>query len=164
MPICQLQGTSGAIAPADPGVGTGTGALWVQADPCTAQAGMDPCEPQAGIPAVLPGEAAAVPPAVSAAHRHKPPVRATRRNEAWAMDFVADRLHGGSKLRVFTVIDVYTRECLAAASAFRDGPRSWRLWSPYDVTGVHRNASTVSREVNLPVGSQTCGRISTRSP
>ena len=61
MPICQLQGTSWAIAPADPGVGTGTGALWVQADPCTAQAGRDPCEPQAGIPAVLPGEAAAVP-------------------------------------------------------------------------------------------------------
>ena len=58
---------------------------------------------------------------VSAAHRHRPPVRATRRNEAWAMDFVADRLHGGSRLRVFTVIDVYTRECLAAASAFRMG-------------------------------------------
>ena len=37
------------------------------------------------------------------------------------MDFVADRLHGESKLRVFTVIDVYTRECLAAASAARMG-------------------------------------------
>ncbi len=58
---------------------------------------------------------------VSAAHRHLPPVRATRRNEAWAMDFVADRLHGGSKLRVLTVIDVYTRECLAAVSASRMG-------------------------------------------
>ena len=37
------------------------------------------------------------------------------------MDFVADRLHGGSKLRVFTVIDVYTRECLGAEVAFRMG-------------------------------------------
>ena len=37
------------------------------------------------------------------------------------MDFVADRLHGGSKLRVLTVIDVYTRECLAAVSASRMG-------------------------------------------
>ena len=37
------------------------------------------------------------------------------------MDVVADRLHGGSKLRVFTLIDVYTRECLAAVSAFRMG-------------------------------------------
>ena len=37
------------------------------------------------------------------------------------MDFVADRLHGGSKLRVFTLIDVYTHECLAGASAFRMG-------------------------------------------
>ena len=58
---------------------------------------------------------------VSAAHRHRPPAKATRRNEAWAMDFLAERLHGGSKLRVFTVIDIYTRECLAAASASRMG-------------------------------------------
>ena len=58
---------------------------------------------------------------VSAAHRSKPPVLARRWNEAWAMDFVADRLHGGSRLRVLTVINVYTRECLAGASAFRMG-------------------------------------------
>ena len=37
------------------------------------------------------------------------------------MDFVADRLHAGSKLRALTVNDVYTRECLAAVSAFRMG-------------------------------------------
>lgn len=30
------------------------------------------------------------------------------------MDFVADQLHNGQKLRVLTVIEVFTRECLAA--------------------------------------------------
>ncbi|MCG8429007.1 MAG: DDE-type integrase/transposase/recombinase, partial [Chromatiales bacterium] len=29
------------------------------------------------------------------------------------MDFVSDQLHDGRKLRVLTVVDTYTRECLA---------------------------------------------------
>lgn len=29
------------------------------------------------------------------------------------MDFVADQLHGGSKLRILTIVDTFTRECLA---------------------------------------------------
>jgi putative transposase len=33
--------------------------------------------------------------------------------QQWAMDFVSDALVGAHHLRVFTVIDVYTRECLA---------------------------------------------------
>lgn len=37
----------------------------------------------------------------------------TRPNEAWSMDFVHDQLASGSKLRLLTVIDVYTREALA---------------------------------------------------
>jgi putative transposase len=34
-------------------------------------------------------------------------------NERWAMDFMHDTLAGGEKMRVLTVIDVFTRECLA---------------------------------------------------
>ena len=36
-----------------------------------------------------------------------------RPNQAWSMDFVHDNLANGSKLRLLTVIDVFTRECLA---------------------------------------------------
>ena len=36
-----------------------------------------------------------------------------RRNQRWAMDFVADRLADGRALRIFTLVDVFTRECLA---------------------------------------------------
>ena len=69
------------------------------------------------------------------------------------MDFVADRLHGGSRLRVFTVIDVYTRECLAAASAFRMGAGEVvKVLDRFDAAEVFRNGFTVTREVNLPVG------------
>jgi putative transposase len=39
----------------------------------------------------------------------------TQPNERWAMDFMADGLAGGRKLRLLTVLDEYTRECLAIA-------------------------------------------------
>jgi putative transposase len=42
-------------------------------------------------------------------------------NERWAMDFMHDTLAHGEKMRVLTVIDVFTRECLAleAKKCFR---------------------------------------------
>jgi transposase InsO family protein len=35
------------------------------------------------------------------------------RNRVWAYDFVADRTHDGRPLKILTVVDEYTRECLA---------------------------------------------------
>jgi len=35
------------------------------------------------------------------------------RDHVWSYDFVEDRTHDGRKLRMLTVIDEYTRECLA---------------------------------------------------
>ncbi len=40
-------------------------------------------------------------------------LRPSRRNHVWSYDFVEDRTHDGRKLRMLTVIDEYTRECLA---------------------------------------------------
>jgi putative transposase len=37
---------------------------------------------------------------------------ALRRKERWSMDFVAQRLSDGRWIRVLTVVDQYTRECL----------------------------------------------------
>ena len=34
-------------------------------------------------------------------------------NEAWSLDFVADQLADGRRFRALTVLDVFTRECLA---------------------------------------------------
>jgi putative transposase len=36
----------------------------------------------------------------------------------WGMDFVADPLAGGRQLRTLTVIDLFTRECLAIEVGF----------------------------------------------
>lgn len=49
---------------------------------------------------------------VSCRHRtDRPPVEAA--DQAWSMDFLSDALADGRKFRALTVIDLYTRECLA---------------------------------------------------
>ena len=40
-------------------------------------------------------------------------LRPEHRNQVWAYDFVSETTHDGRKLRLLTVIDEYTRECLA---------------------------------------------------
>ena len=40
-------------------------------------------------------------------------LRPTHRNHAWSYDFVADRTHDGRSIKTLTVIDEYSRECLA---------------------------------------------------
>jgi putative transposase len=47
-----------------------------------------------------------------AARRVERPL-AQRPNEIWAMDFVSDALFNGRRFRALTVVDAYTRECLA---------------------------------------------------
>ena len=37
----------------------------------------------------------------------------TRLNQCWAMDFVSDQLYNGRRFRALTMIDLYSRECLA---------------------------------------------------
>jgi putative transposase len=49
---------------------------------------------------------------VSAAHRNKVPAAAGV-NESWSMDFVTDSLFNGRRFRSLTVVDNYSRECLA---------------------------------------------------
>ncbi|MCP1675707.1 transposase InsO family protein [Natronocella acetinitrilica] len=41
------------------------------------------------------------------------PLAPTMRNQVWAYDFVFDACANGQKLKCLTVIDEYTRECLA---------------------------------------------------
>lgn len=46
-------------------------------------------------------------------------LRPAHQNHVWAYDFVMDRTHDGRPLRMLTVIDEYTRECLAIDVARR---------------------------------------------
>ena len=47
------------------------------------------------------------------------PMAVTRPDEQGAMDFMHDTLSTGQAIRIFTLVDVYTRECLALAVAPR---------------------------------------------
>lgn len=40
-------------------------------------------------------------------------LRPTHRNHVWSYDFMADRTHDGRPLKILTVIDEYSRQCLA---------------------------------------------------
>ena len=46
-----------------------------------------------------------------------PPSRATAPQQRWSMDFVHDRLVDGRPVRILTVIDQFTRECVALVAA-----------------------------------------------
>ena len=47
------------------------------------------------------------------ARRRQPKQSVSAINEIWSMDFVADALFDGRRLRTLTIVDNYTRECLA---------------------------------------------------
>ena len=44
--------------------------------------------------------------------------RATRPGEVWSWDFVTDMIRSGYRLRMLTLIDEYTRQCLAIYPAW----------------------------------------------
>jgi putative transposase len=49
---------------------------------------------------------------IASAHSRQKP-RAEAPNQVWSLDFVADQLTDGRRFRALTVVDVFTRECLA---------------------------------------------------
>lgn len=56
------------------------------------------------------------------------PLAPARPNERWSLDFVHDRLVNGRTLRLLTVVDDYTRECLwIEADTSLSGPRVTRV-------------------------------------
>jgi putative transposase len=46
-------------------------------------------------------------------------LRPTHRNHVWSYDFLADRTHDGRPIKILTMIDEYTRECLAIVAERR---------------------------------------------
>ncbi len=50
---------------------------------------------------------------VTAASRQPPRTKPRAPNVAWSMDFVSDQTVDGLRFRALTVVDVFTRECLA---------------------------------------------------
>jgi putative transposase len=56
--------------------------------------------------------------------------RLTGANQEWAMDFIVDGLATGRMVRILSVVDVYTRECLALeADTSLGSGRVTRCWN-----------------------------------
>lgn len=91
---------------------------------------------------------------VSASHRHVQQRPSKTRNEAWAMDFVADQLHDGSKLRLLTIVDTYTRECLAVELGVR-----LNSGNVVDVLGRIAKDRGLPKRIHCDNGSEFSGRV-----
>ena len=82
--------------------------------------------------------------------RHKRPsmlrlelAEPTRPNERWAMDFVSDGLWNGRKFKALTVIDIFTKECLAIeVDTSIDGNRVTRVLDWLSITKGHPEVIT----------------------
>jgi putative transposase len=56
---------------------------------------------------------------VTAAHRRERPVL-SHPNQCWSMDFVSDNLFNGRSFRALTIVDNFSRECLAIDDPCRE--------------------------------------------
>lgn len=90
----------------------------------------------------------------------------TRANQQWVVDFVHDRLNDGRSFRIFSVVDGYTRECLAleADTSFASQrvsrvlddviaehakPETIRMDNGPELTSRHFLAWSVERKIEL---------------
>jgi len=91
---------------------------------------------------------------VSASTRHPARARPHATNTAWSMDFVTDRTVAGHPFRTLTVLDVFTRECLAVEPGHPFGAA--------EVVRVLRALAAtrgVPRRIYCDNGSEFAGRL-----
>jgi transposase InsO family protein len=83
---------------------------------------------------------------------------ATRPNETWAMDFVHDQLATGTKLRVLTIVDTFSRfsPALEPRLTFRGADVS-RCWKESGKRGDCRQVFASIRALSLCHAIWTCG-------
>ena len=88
----------------------------------------------------------------AAVRAHRPPV--TRPNGAWTLDFVADQLASGQRIRALTVVDVWTRESLAIEVGHR--LRSEHVVAVLNRLTAHRGAP---KRLFCDNGSEFCSQL-----
>lgn len=82
-------------------------------------------------------------------------------NQRWSLDFVSDALNNGRRFRVLTVVDDYTRECLAlVADTSLSGER---LGRELDRIGEHRGFPMMIVSDNV-LYREASGRFGNTSP
>ena len=94
--------------------------------------------------------------------------RPTYRHHVWAYDFVAERTNDGRRLKILTVVDEYSRECLALVVARRlCAPevleRLADLFVAYGVPADIRSDNGPEFTAGQPLGEGLCGIIERHS-
>ena len=82
-------------------------------------------------------------------------LRSNRRNHVWSYDFVADRTSDGRPIRMLTIVDEFTRECLAidVAKKLTSEDVLERLSDLFICKGVPDHIRSDSRESSRPSAS-----------
>ena len=86
-------------------------------------------------------------------------LRPQRRNHVWAYDFVALRTSDGKPVRLLTVVDEYTRECLAihVGRSVTAHPMSLNAWGTSWSSVACRSTSARTTGRSSPPGRCGCG-------
>jgi hypothetical protein len=83
-------------------------------------------------------------------------LRPERPNHVWSYDFVSARTHDGRTIRVLTLIDEYTRACLAIRVARRLG-RYEVIETVADVMLLRASRKIFARTMDLSSSRRICG-------
>lgn len=83
------------------------------------------------------------------AQRRQPKAVAQALNDIWSMDFVIDQLFDGCRLRALTLVDNYTRECLAI-----DIGQNLRVTTRWRRSGVYAHCACLPRVIKTDRGSE----------
>ena len=75
-------------------------------------------------------------------------------NDAWAMDFMSDRLFDGRPFRILTIVDCHTREALASAA--RTNFRAYQVIDELDRIARSRGKP---RSIRVDNGPEFAGRL-----
>ena len=75
-------------------------------------------------------------------------IAAVAPNESWSMDFMSDELYNGQRIRLFTLVDNYTRESLAIEVEYRLGGQ--RVVEVLMAVGLERGLPKLIRVDNGP--------------
>ena len=91
---------------------------------------------------------------VTAATRQPPRAKPKAPNVAWSMDFVSDQTVDGLRFRALTVVDVFTRECLAIEPG-----KSLRGTDVVNVLSRITKKRGAPKRIYCDNGSEFCGRL-----
>ena len=83
-----------------------------------------------------------------------PAPQASQPNQCWAMDFVSDQLGDGTSLRIFTVVDLFTRECVTLLA----GRRLSGSKVAEELSRVYAERGVLRQSITCDNGSEFTGR------